>query len=135
MSESGGAGGERTIYEAIGGEATIRRLVARFYELMDSLPEAKACRAVHPPSLDRAADRLYEYLTGWLGGPPLFTDRHGPPMLRRRHFVAAIGGPEIDGWLTCFRRAWDETVEDLRATELVLPRIEALARHMRNRED
>ena len=57
-----------TLYEAIGGDATIRKLVRRFYELMDTLPEARHVRATHPPSLANAEEKLYEYLTGYLGG-------------------------------------------------------------------
>ncbi|BBE70453.1 group II truncated hemoglobin [Oharaeibacter diazotrophicus] len=133
MSDADGV--QVTPYEAVGGEAAIRRLVARFYALMDELPEAAACRAIHPPSLKAAEEKLYEYLTGWLGGPPLFTDKHGPPMLRARHLRAPISGPEIDGWLLCFLRAWNETIHAPAVTAAVLPQIERLAHHMRNRED
>lgn len=129
------ATGQMTAYEAIGGEATLRRLVARFYVLMDSRPEGAAARAVHPPSLASAEEKLYEYLTGWLGGPPLFTDKYGHPMLRARHLRAPIAGPEIDSWLACFRQAWDETVSDPAVTAAIMPAIERLALHMRNRED
>ena len=94
-----------TLYEAIGGEPIIRKLVDRYYELMDTLPEAKACRDVHPPSLEGSAEKLYEYLTGYLGGPQLYIEKRGHPMLRRRHFVAPIGPEERDGWLLCFERA------------------------------
>ncbi len=124
-----------TPYEMVGGEAGVRRLVARFYALMDVLPEAAACRAVHPASLVAAEGKLFEYLSGWLGGPPLFTDKYGHPMLRRRHLHAPIGGAEIEGWLACFRQAWAETVTDAEASALICPQIERLARHMRNRED
>lgn len=122
-----------TPYDRLGGEAGVRRLVARFYLLMDTLPEAAACRAIHPPSLAAAERKLFEYLSGWLGGPPLFTDKYGPPMLRRRHLHAPIAEAEIEGWLACFRRAWAETVADRSLDAPVLPRVEALARHMRNR--
>ncbi len=124
-----------TPYERIGGEAGVRALTHRFYELMDILPEAAACRAIHQASLESAERKLFEYLTGWMGGPPLFTDKYGPPMLRGRHLHAAIGGPEIDGWLACFRQAWAETVTDAEVTALVCPQIERLALHMRNKED
>lgn len=122
-----------TPYDRIGGEAGVRHLVARFYLLMDTLPEAAACRAIHPRSLAAAEQKLFEYLSGWLGGPPLFTDKYGAPMLRRRHLHAPIAGPEIEGWLLCFRRAWAETVEDRALDALVLPQIEGLAGHMKNR--
>ncbi|RAI60003.1 group II truncated hemoglobin [Roseicella frigidaeris] len=124
-----------TPYARIGGEAGLRRFTRRFYALMDSLPEAAACRALHPESLAGAEQKLFEYLSGWLGGPPLFTDKYGPPMLRRRHLHAPIAGAEIEGWLACFRRAWAEEVADPTLGPLVLPQVEGLARHMRNRAE
>lgn len=124
-----------TPYEAIGGEAGVRALVDRFYDLMEALPEARAARAIHPPELDRAREKLFLYLTGWLGGPPLYVERFGHPMLRRRHFVAPIGPAEIEAWLLCFRRAFAETVTDPRLAPLIMPQVEALALHMRNVEE
>jgi len=126
---------ETTAYARIGGEEGVRRLVHRFYDLMDTLPEAAACRAIHPASLAGSEEKLFMYLSGWLGGPPLFTDRFGHPMLRRRHLHAPIAGPEIEGWLLCFRQAWAETVTDPEITRVVLPQVEHLAQHMRNRHD
>jgi hemoglobin len=124
----------RTAYEACGGEAGVRRLVERFYDLMETRPDATAALAVHPRGLEEARQKLFEYFSGWLGGPPLFVERHGPPMLRARHLHAPIGEEEVDAWLVCFRQAWAEGVPDPALTDLVLPRIEALARHMRNWE-
>ena len=120
-----------TIYELIGGEAGVRRLTRRFYALMDELPDAKACRDIHPPSLEASEQKFFEYLSGWMGGPPLFTDKYGAPMLRRRHFRAPIGEAERDGWLLCFRQAMAETVHPALAVQF-LPQIEALASHMMN---
>ncbi len=124
-----------TPYERIGGEAGVRAFTRRFYALMDTLFDAAPARAIHPRSLDLTEEKLFEYLTGWLGGPPLFTDKYGPPMLRRRHMHAPIATPEIDAWLLCFHQAWAETVDDAELSRLVVPQIEKLARHMQNRED
>lgn len=123
-----------TLYDAIGGEAAVRRLVERFYALMDTLPEAKACRDVHPPSLEGSAEKLFEYLTGWLGGPQLYVARHGHPMLRRRHFVAPIGPEERDGWLLCFEMAAAETIDNPALREAILQPVRRLADHMRNKQ-
>lgn len=131
MSDTGD--GPQSLYDRIGGEAGVRRFTRRFYALMDILPEAAACRAVHPPSLAGSEEKLFLYLTGWLGGPPLYVARYGHPMLRRRHLHAAIDGPEVAGWLACFHRAWAETVDDPTLSAIVVPKIEALAQHMRNR--
>ena len=99
-----------------------------------ALPVAKACRDIHPPSLEGSEQKLFEYLSGWLGGPPLYVSKYGHPMLRRRHFKAPIGPAERGGWLLCFETALAETVEDpaLRAT--MLEPVRQLAAHMQNRE-
>ena len=124
-----------TPYARLGGEEGLRRLTRRFYALMDELPEAAACRAIHPPTLEGSEQKFFEYLSFWLGGPPLFLERRGAPMLRARHLHAPIAGDEIAGWLLCFRQAWAEQVMDAALTAAVMPRVEALALHMRNREE
>ncbi len=123
-----------TLYQAIGGDETVRALSRRFYELMDTLPEAVHVRAVHPPTLEGSEEKFYEYITGYLGGPPLYTDKRGHPRLRSRHFVAEIGPLERDEWLLCFRRALDETIENPKLREIIWPPIERLAYHMQNKE-
>ncbi len=124
-----------TLYEAIGGEETIRKLVARFYDLMDTLPEAKNCRAIHPPSLDGSRDKLYDYLTGYMGGPQLYIEKYGHPRLRARHFAAPIGVAERDEWLLCFRMAMEETIAHPKLREIIWKPVEQLAHHMQNREE
>lgn len=124
-----------TLYEAIGGDPTIKALVRRFYALMDSLPEASSVRATHPPSLARAEEKLYEYLTGYLGGPPLYVEKYGHPRLRSRHVMAAIGPREVEEWLLCFRMAMDETIPHSKLRAIIWEPIERLAHHMQNRED
>ncbi|MBO9655204.1 globin [Agrobacterium sp. SOY23] len=123
-----------TLYEAIGGDATVRALTRRFYELMDTLPEAARCRAIHPADLSGSEAKFYDYLTGYLGGPPVYVEKHGHPMLRRRHFVAPIGPAERDEWLLCFRRAMDETIENAKLREIIWAPVERLAFHMQNQE-
>ena len=124
-----------TLYEAIGGDETVRKLVRRFYELMDTLPEASRCRELHPPSLEGSERKLYEYLTGYLGGPPLYTEKYGHPRLRSRHFMAEIGPAERDEWILCFRRAMGETIEHPKLREIIWAPIERLAFHMQNKEE
>ncbi len=123
-----------TLYQAVGGEPTIRALSRRFYELMDTLPEARHVRAVHPPTLEGSEAKFYDYMTGYLGGPPLYTDKHGHPRLRSRHFVAEIGPAERDEWLLCFRQALEETVPHPKLRALIWEPIERLAFHMQNKE-
>ena len=123
-----------TLYEAIGSDAGVRALTRRFYELMDTLPEAARCRAIHPPDLTGSEEKFYEYLTGWLGGPPIYTEKRGHPMLRRRHFVAPIGPAERDEWLLCFGRALEETVSSEGLRKIIIEPVTRLAHHMQNQE-
>ena len=99
----------RAPYELLGGDAKVRELVDRFYDLMDFEPAYKQLRAVHGNTLDSAREKLYHFLSGWLGGPPLYTDRYGHPRLRARHLPFAIGDLERDQWMACMRQAMEET--------------------------
>nr|WP_204330363.1 group II truncated hemoglobin [Rhizobium phaseoli] len=121
-----------TLYQAIGGDPVVRALTQRFYELMDR-PEASNVRAVHPLSLTGSEEKFYEYMSGYLGGPPLYTDKRGHPRLRSRHFVAEIGAVERDEWLLCFRRALDETISSQALRDLIWAPVERLAYHMQNK--
>ncbi|WP_064843590.1 group II truncated hemoglobin [Rhizobium phaseoli] len=122
-----------TLYEAIGGDPAVRALTHRFYVLMDTLPEASNVRAVHPSILEGSEEKFYEYMSGYLGGPPLYTDKRGHPRLRSRHFVAEIGPVERDEWLLCFRRALDETIASQALRDLIWAPVERLAYHMQNK--
>jgi hemoglobin len=90
-----------TPYEQIGRDAGVRALVDRFYDLMEMDPRFAALRAMHPTTLDGSRDKLYWFLSGWMGGPDLFAGQVGAPMLRARHLPYGIGLAERDQWLTC----------------------------------
>ncbi|MDD3381550.1 MAG: hypothetical protein PHD68_10165, partial [Rugosibacter sp.] len=65
-----------TPYELLGGEDAIRRLVKQFYFYMDTLPQAQGIRRLHVADLSGAEEKLFLYLTGWLGGPQLFIEKY-----------------------------------------------------------
>jgi hemoglobin len=120
-------------FDLVGGADGVRALVDRFYDLMDAAPEATNVRALHARSLKASREKLYKFLSGWLGGPQLYVDEYGHPMLRARHLPFAIAERERDEWLWCMRRALDahEMPEELRA--YLHQRFTQLADHMRNR--
>lgn len=122
-----------TPYARLGGETGVRALVDRFYALMDTLPEARGVRALHPPRLDRSAELLFKYLSGWLGGPPLYVREHGHPRLRARHLPFTIGPAERDQWLRCMRQALAEQVADPALRAAIERALADLAGHMVNR--
>lgn len=120
-----------SIYARIGGEPAVRALVNRFYELMDTLPEAQDLRRLHPDLL-RATDSLFKYLSGWFGGPPLYVQERGHPRLRMRHLPFAIGPRERDQWLRCMRQALAEQIADERLRAAIEQAFAGLAEHMVN---
>jgi hemoglobin len=126
---------ESSPFEMIGGEAGLRRLVDRFYDVMDSEPAARGIRAMHPPSLDTSREKLRLFLTGWLGGPPVYVERFGPPMLRARHLPFPIGEAERDAWLLCMNRALEEQEMPTELRNFLRDRFAAMADHMRNRAE
>lgn len=95
-------------YDLIGGESVVRALVDRFYDLMDLEPGYAALRAAHGTELSGARQKLFMFLTGWLGGPPLYTQEHGHPRLRMRHMPFSIGVLERDQWVACMDQAMGE---------------------------
>jgi len=99
-------------YQLLGGEAAVTRLVDRFYQLMDELPEAAAIRALHPQDLTQAKNKLFMFLSGWLGGPPLYEERFGHPRLRRSHLPFPIDEAARDAWMLCMTQALTEQVEN-----------------------
>jgi len=123
---------EPTPYERLGGAAGTRRLVDRFYDYVDTLPEAATIRALHPDDLTGSRQKLYEFLTGWLGGPQLYVQKHGHPRMRLRHMPFAIGNVERDQWLMCMDRAMDACVTDPVLRELLGGAFGRIADHMRN---
>jgi hemoglobin len=97
---------EVTLFEAVGGEATFRRLVDRFYAGVESDP---ALRAVYPSrDLGPAREHLTLFLVQYWGGPATYNERRGHPRLRMRHAHFAIGEAERDAWLRHMRDALDE---------------------------
>jgi hemoglobin len=124
-----------TPYELIGGDAGVRRLVDRFYDLIDSSPETRTIRALHAKSLNASRDKLHLYLTYWTGGPQTYVERNGHPRLRARHLPFSIAARERDEWLWAMDHALDEhdMQADLRAQ--LRERLHSLADHMRNQPD
>lgn len=97
-------------YRLLGGETAVKTLVERFYQLMDELPEARSIRALHPADLTQAKERLFLFLSGWLGGPPLYAERFGQPRLRRAHLPFPIDESARDAWMLCMTQALSEQV-------------------------
>ena len=126
---------EKTLYELIGGETGLRSLVDRFYDAMDSSPEAAKVRAIHPDDLSQSRDKLFMFLSGWSGGPALYMQTFGHPRLRQRHMPFPIGKAERDEWLWCMDKALEQAQFDPLLTEHLKKRFTEIANSMQNRVD
>jgi hemoglobin len=119
-------------YDRVGGAQGVRKLVDRFYDLMEQLPQAAHIRQMHPEDMQGSREKLYEFLSGWLGGPPLFMERRGHPRLRMRHVHFAIDDAARDAWLMCMEQALTECVEDKLLIEMLRGAFGRMADHLRN---
>jgi len=121
-----------TLYERLGGQPAIERLVEAFYANMDVLPEARTIRAMHADDLGPTKEVLKRYLAEWTGGPKLYSPEKGHPRLRRRHLHVAIGEAERDAWLLCMGKALEATIVDAAARAQIYEQMAGLADWMRN---
>lgn len=126
---------EKTPYEELGGEEVLRKICHRFYEIMSTMPEVKSLRDMHPENIKISEEKLFMFLSGWLGGPGLFVERYGHPRLRARHLPFSIGKAERDMWMICMVQAFDDLkiAEPLRSD--LLHSLLKLAHHMINKEE
>ncbi|MBT3040012.1 MAG: group II truncated hemoglobin [gamma proteobacterium symbiont of Clathrolucina costata] len=126
---------DQTPYERIGGEAAVRELVDRFYNLMDQQQEAKKIRDLHAKSLKISREKLFLFLSGWLGGPDLYVQKYGHPRLRARHLPFSIGIEERDQWIYCMRKALSAMDLDAKLQEELNQSFFRTADFMRNRDE
>ncbi len=103
---------ELSPYLQLGGETAVRKLVDRFYDLMDQNSESATIRAMHPDDLSESRDKLFEFLSGLLGGPHLYHQNRGHPKLRMRHLPFSIDESARDAWLACMYQALEEQTDD-----------------------
>jgi hemoglobin len=126
---------QKTAYELIGGEEGVRKLVNRFYDLMDELQEVKVLREMHAKSLKGSREKLFLFLSGWLGGPDLYVQQYGHPRLKARHMPFSIGVTERDQWMLCMNRAMEEVGVDETLRKVLGEALWKTADFMRNRQE
>ena len=102
----------QTPYEILG-EQGVKDLASAFYDVMDELPLAADIRAMHAENLDNIKRMLAAYLTGWMGGPPVYLAMKGTVCLTDPHEPYRIGPKERDQWLACM----DEALARIGASE------------------
>lgn len=118
-----------TLYEQMGGEATIRRLVDAFYPRVQADPDIAD---LFPEDIHPVMEKQFLFLTQFFGGPALYNERHGHPMLRARHMPFPINEERARAWLRCMAAALDEVGLEGEVREQVWQRLSFTAGHMIN---
>ncbi len=113
-------------YKAAGELAGITKLVEQFYKNMDSVPEAKTIREMHPADISESSKKLTYFLSGWLGGPKLYSQHYKPIGIPTVHRHLDIGEAEADAWLFCMKKAiddqpYEDSFKDYLITQLRVP--------------
>ena len=121
-------------YDRIGGGEALKKLVELFYDNMESLAEATTIRDLHPKDLRSSREKLFMFLSGWMGGPDRYIGAFGHPRLRARHLPFTIGTEERDQWLMCMNKALDELEIDRLFKEQLMSAFNQTANHMMNQE-
>ncbi|MFT7234539.1 MAG: hemoglobin [Methylophagaceae bacterium] len=122
-------------YARIGGESAVRQLATTFYRIMSETPQTKRVRDMHPTDIANSEEKLYLFLTGWLGGPELYIEKYGHPRLRQRHMPFSIGLEERDQWLYCMAHALATLDLDDLLAEQLMASFAKTADFMRNKDE
>ncbi len=123
-------GNKATPYDELGGEVVLRQLVDHFYDRMSE--NSPAIRAMHPADDSNSRRNLFDFLSGWMGGPDLYTQRKGHPRLRMRHLPFTIGTEEATEWMRCMRGALGDVGVPVPLRTYLETRLEQTAQHVRN---
>lgn len=118
-----------SLLEQLGGEPGIRRWVDRFY---DQVPRDPLLAPLFPPDLVASRDKQFQFFVEFFGGPPLYTQQHGPAFLRFKHRKARIGQPERDAWMRLMLASLKEQAPDAVLVDQIQARLDPIATHMIN---
>ena len=124
-------GSARTPYEQLGGEGRVRALTDAFYDRVALDP---LMAELHPDDLTESREKLFEFLSGWLGGPQLYVAKHGHPRLRMRHMPFRIDSAAVRAWLACMHGAMDDLGIEPPLRAFLDHRFAHTARFMQNTE-
>lgn len=118
-----------SLYEQLGGAEAIRSLVEAFYPKVQVNP---LLGPLFPEDIRPVMEKQSMFLTQFLGGPMLYSDAHGHPMMRARHLPFPITPERAEAWLSCMREALEDIEVEAPLREIVLQRLSGPAFHFVN---
>lgn len=120
---------ERSLYEIIGGEPMVRKIVETFYPIVQENP---VISELFPDDIMPVLEKQFLFLTQFFGGPPLYSEQYGHPMMRARHLPFEITRERADAWLSCMKKALSDIELDERLQTILLERLSGPAYHFMN---
>lgn len=120
-------------YQMLGGEAGVEQLVKTFYDIVESDPIGASLMTMHNRGhgLAHARQTQFEFLSGFLGGPQLYLERHRHSNVRRMHAHLDIGTDERDAWLACMDKAVTSVVAEPEVRNLLMSHFGRVAEALR----
>ncbi|RIX52845.1 globin [Paenibacillus nanensis] len=118
-----------SLYEAVGGADKIRSIVESFYPKVQKHP---LLGPLFPEDIDPVMEKQYQFLTQFFGGPSLYSDQYGHPMMRARHLPFPITPERAEAWLDCMRRALEDVGIEPELRSILLDRLSGPAHHFVN---
>jgi hemoglobin len=118
-------------YEELGSEK-LSQLMHAFYAKVAEHPKLKP---IFPDDLTETIRKQIQFQTQYLGGPNLYTEEHGHPMMRARHMHFKITPDRAQAWLECMAEAMDEIGLEGKFRDVYFQRLVLTAHHMVNAEN
>ncbi len=103
-----------SFYVELGGGQALRDLVELFYDIVEADPEAEPLMRLHlqGTGMQHTREAQFEFLSGFLGGPQIYLEKHQHANVKRMHAHLEIGSVERDAWLLCMDKALQQTGTD-----------------------
>ncbi|MCQ4088533.1 globin [Saccharibacillus sp. JS10] len=120
---------EQTIYQQLGESDGLRTIIETFYENVGNEP---LLAPLFPENMAPVIEKQHQFLTQFFGGPPLFSEKHGHPMMRARHMRFPVTNERADAWLACMNAALEQNNVEDELREFVIARLQGPAYHFVN---
>ncbi|MEK3901092.1 MULTISPECIES: globin domain-containing protein [unclassified Paenibacillus] len=120
---------KESLYDSLGGAEGIHRLVTVFYAKVQLHPQLSP---LFPEDITPVLEKQYQFLSQFFGGPALFSEQHGHPMMRARHMHVPITPALAEDWLACMKAALAEVGVEESLRTFVLSRLAGPAHHFVN---
>ncbi len=127
----------KSLYHLVGGEAGVFNLVKVFYDIVETEPLGHKLHLLHlrGNGLPHSRVEQFNFLSGFLGGPKLYVEKHGHSNIRTMHEHVEINVESKDIWLTCMSMAIDQVGLDTSIKNKLMNNFTAAAERLVNRSD